>query len=114
MKWTVVLTFLTLVPWVPLTTFFWTFWAFCTCLTGALRAVLPASSDFSVFFGTGFLPALAGNDGEKILISRLENSRVQNSNLKVYLDKVLLFVECSVADSPPCVVGAPQSAADFR
>ena len=38
-------TFLTLVPWTPFTTFFWTFLAFCTAATGA--ASLPASPFFS-------------------------------------------------------------------
>ena len=38
-------TFLTLVPWTPLTTFFWTFLAFWTAATGA--ASLPASPFFS-------------------------------------------------------------------
>merc|ERR1739838_606427 len=63
LKCTLVRTFLTRVPWVPFTIFFWTFWAFVVTLAGAFFS--SATGAFSaVFLGTGFLPlasALAGS-----------------------------------------------------
>jgi hypothetical protein len=66
LKWTVVRTFLTLVPCLPLTTFFCTLTAFCTCLAGAFlgaAALVSVPSAFfltgAAFFGTGFFLAAA-------------------------------------------------------
>lgn len=55
LKCTLVRTFLTRVPWVPLTVFFWTFWALRTALAGAFFSS-DAGAFSAVFFGTGFLP----------------------------------------------------------
>ena len=72
LNWTVVRTFFTRVPWVPLTTFLCTFCAFWTDLIGAFFTF---SSDFfsAVFLGTGaFLGAAAfAGAAVKIIISKL-------------------------------------------
>ena len=59
-KWTEVRTFFTLVPWVPLTTFFWILWALWTFLWGTrdltvFSTAAPSAFFSVVFLGTGFL-----------------------------------------------------------
>ncbi len=58
-NWTEVLTFLTLVPWVPLTTLFWAFCALATRALGAAFLAGAEAADLSAaaFLGTGFLAA---------------------------------------------------------
>ncbi len=74
LKCTVVLTFFTLVPWVPFTTFFCTFSAFLRCravgaafLPDLASSDLPSADFFSAaaFFGTGFLAAALGSALER-------------------------------------------------
>jgi len=89
-NWTEVLTFLTLVPCVPLTTFFWITLALRTA-RGAVRlgaAGLPPSSPafFSAagFLGAGFLGAAFESFPEKqFILNTLNSSRPPLTNLRV-------------------------------
>ena len=87
LKWTEVRTFFTLVPWVPLTVFFWTFWAFWIALAGAFFSSV-AGALSAGFLGTGFLPlasALAENLKEIhtfILCTQNDHEREQRYFIK--------------------------------